>query len=252
MAAIALTDHDTTAGLAACAAGCERAGVRFVPGIELSADPGRPRGTMHILGYFVRHDEPSLLEVTAELHEVRASRNPRIIAALNGLGVDITQEEVEAVANGGVVGRPHIASVLLEKGYVKSIQDAFVKYLGQGGAGYVRKDRLAAERAIDVIHAAGGLAVLAHPVQLRCEEEGELERTVGRLVELGLDGLEAWHSDHAAGLAERYRRLAERFGLIATGGSDYHGSRKAVPLGGQAVDDAVLEQLDEARRLRVG
>ncbi len=256
LGAWALTDHDTTAGLGEAAAASKRLGVKFVPGIELSADPdvletGTSRGTLHVLGYYIEADDPGLAELAVTLRDARAQRNPALIANLNQLGVRIDYDEVLAAAgvqpgsadaDTAIIGRPHVAQVLVDKGYVKSIHDAFQKYLGRGGAAFVRKDRLSAQRAIDAIHAAGGVAVLAHPVQLRLDTD-TLEHTVARLKDLGLDGLETRHSDHGPADVELLDGFAARFTLLTTGGSDYHGARKAIDLGSQRVPMAVYEEL---------
>jgi len=251
--AIALTDHDTTAGVAECADACRKTRVRFAPGIELSADPApvRPgdsagrRGTLHILGLFIRHDHPGLAAIQERLREARAQRNPQIIAKLNDLGVRIDYEEVVAEAGGAIVGRPHIAQVLLKKGYVKSMQDAFARYLGEGAAAYARKDRLRPADAIAAIHDAGGLAMLAHPVQLRCADEAELTHLVVKLKQLGLDGIETRHSDHLGSDVERFEKMAAEMEMLTTGGSDYHGARKSIALGSQRVPLEVYERLAE-------
>ncbi|QNN21052.1 PHP domain-containing protein [Planctomycetales bacterium ZRK34] len=251
LSAIALTDHDTIAGLGAAQASCKAAGVEFVPGIELSTERGRPRGALHMLGYFIDPTSPRLGEVIDVLTEARSTRNPQIIEALNEVGVDITLEEVLDEAGGATVGRPHIAAVLVRKAYAKSIQDAFKRYIGVGGAAYRRKQGIHPAVAIDALHAAGGLAVLAHPVQLRCEDDEDLERTIGSLAKLGLDGLEAWHSDHTPAQVKKYCRIAERYDLLLTGGSDYHGRRKSIQMGKPIVDDQVLAALREAAQRRV-
>lgn len=259
LAAIALTDHDTTAGLEACAAACKNAGVAFVPGIEVSADPSavltsapQPEtepiryGTLHILGYFVRHDDPGLEQIQREMTEAREQRNPAIVDKLRKLGMRIEYEEVLEVAReqgASVIGRPHIAQVLIQKGYVKSVQDAFARYIGQGAAAYVRRDRLDPRRAIDAIHGAGGLAVLAHPVQLKCPDLDHLEHFCTKLRDMGLDGMETRHSDHTAAQVARFEQIAQKLGLLTTGGSDYHGSRKSVSMGGQQVPMSVYEAL---------
>jgi len=252
LSAMALTDHDTTAGLPACAAACAAAKIDFVPGIELSADPssvnGRtePRGTLHILGLFIRHDDAQLQRVQQRLVKAREDRNPQIITNLNKLGVRMTYEEVVDEAQGHIVGRPHIAAVLLRKGYVKSIQDAFARYIGEGAAAYARKDRLRADDAIAAIHNAGGLAILAHPVQLRCASADELAHVVRKLKDIGLDGIETRHCDHRPGDVEQLERLAGQLGLLTSGGSDFHGSRKAIELGSQKVPVTVYEALRAA------
>jgi predicted metal-dependent phosphoesterase TrpH len=263
LAAVALTDHDTTNGLADGAHGCSRAGVAFVPGIEVSADPAvngpadtaERRGTLHILGLFIRPDDPWLEKVQVRMKEARQSRNPAIVEKLRLLGVDIQDDDVLAVADAqgtAILGRPHIAQVLFDKGYVKSIQDAFRQYLGQGAAAYVRRDRLAAEEAIEAIHHAGGLAVMAHPVQMGLREPGLLEHAVARLKDLGLDGIETHHSDHTPALVRQYGDMAKRFNLLTSGGSDFHGSRKDVEMGCANVPIEVYERLKEAAGARSG
>ncbi|MAE65712.1 MAG: hypothetical protein CMJ18_15695 [Phycisphaeraceae bacterium] len=264
LGAIALTDHDTTDGLDLCAEACRTAHVRFVPGIEISADPGPPpgadpdspvrRGTLHILGLFVRGDDPHLGAVQQRMRAARDCRNPAIIDKLVELGVTIEYEEVLELARiegTAILGRPHIAQVLVRKGYVKSVQDAFHRYLGQGAAAYVRRDRLPAAEAIEAVHHAGGLAVLAHPVQLGCRDEQQLTHAVRRLTDLGLDGVETRHSDHTRADTLRFEDLASRFDLLTSGGSDFHGSRKPVELGSQKVPFEVYERLaEEATRRR--
>jgi predicted metal-dependent phosphoesterase TrpH len=245
LGALALTDHDTTAGLADCAAACAMAGVAFVPGIEISADRGKPTGSMHILGYFIDPANPELAAVSAELERARNERAPQIVEKLNALGVEITMAEIIEQTASAMIGRPHIAAVLKRKGYVGSVREAFERYIGQGAPAFVRKDNLPTERAIAAIHAAGGLAVLAHPIQLRCADDAELEQTVRRLADEGLDGLEVYHSDHSPAVAARYGELAAQLGLLVSGGSDYHGEAKSVEIGSQHVPAAVLERLRE-------
>ncbi|MEM9881935.1 MAG: PHP domain-containing protein [Planctomycetota bacterium] len=257
LSCFALTDHDTTAGVAACAAAARRLKIDFVPGVELSANPaldgGEPRGTLHLLGHFVDPDHPRLAEVSARMRRTRAERNPAIITKLNELGVRITDDDLaEAAASSGgasggvaMIGRPHIAQVLIEKGYVRTMHEAFTKYLGRRGAAYVRRDTLDAAEAIDVIHAAGGVVSLAHPVQLGLEDD-VLEHAVSRLGAMGLDGIETRHSDHTPADVRKFNALAERFGLLTAGGSDYHGSRKTVSLNSQRVPRAVADRLREA------
>ena len=262
LSAIALTDHDTTAGLAACGEACEQLRIHFVPGIELSADPTaiklnaeKPKpetqclGTLHILGLFVRADDLELLKIHERLLAARLERNPQIIRNLQALGVKIEYEEVVELAKKlgtEVIGRPHIAQVLVNKRYVKSVQDAFAKYLGEGKAAYARKDTISPSHAIEAIHHAGGLAILAHPIQLRPADSDELDYIVTRLADMGLDGIETRHTDHTPADVERYTRLAHRLGLLTSGGSDYHGNRKSIAMGSQHVPMAVYDSLREA------
>jgi 3',5'-nucleoside bisphosphate phosphatase len=225
LTALALTDHDTIAGLPEAAATAKEVGLEFLTGIEISCEIARP-ATLHMLGYGVDIESPQLKELTGQLIAGRDDRNPRIIRKLNELDVAVTMEEVEQEARGDVVGRPHIAAVMLRKGYVTSIKQAFDKYLATGAAAYFDRDRPNPGRGIELIRQAGGLPVLAHPIQLRTENDGQLERIIKDLADLGLAGMEIIHSDHDAALVEKYNRLADRFGLLKTGGSDFHGSNK--------------------------
>jgi 3',5'-nucleoside bisphosphate phosphatase len=231
LSALALTDHDTVAGVQEAAAAARGAGLDFLPGIEISCEYPYP-GTMHLLGYGVNPASPALRDLTRALLAGRDNRNPKIIAKLQELGIAITMDEVERQAGGKVLGRPHIAAILMRKGYVHSIQQAFDQYLAPGGAAYFDKERLTARQAIGLVLESGGLPVLAHPVQLRAENDGQLERIVKDLMDVGLTGMEVIHSDHDAALVERYTRMADRLHLLKTGGSDFHGkSKKDIELG---------------------
>lgn len=255
LSALALTDHDTVAGVPEAAAQATRLGLDFLPAIEISCEYPHP-GTMHLLGYGVNADSPVLRDLTRTLIAGRDSRNPRIVAKLSELGVAITMDEVRAEAGGKVVGRPHIAAILLRKGYVSSIKQAFDKYLAPGGLAYFDKERLTARQAVKMILDCGGLPVLAHPVQLRTENDAQLERVVKDMMDLGLAGIEVMHSDQDEALTVKYARLADRLHLLKTGGSDFHGkSLKDVELGlarGRRIPrefyQALMEELDARRR----
>ena len=209
---------------------------------------------MHILGYGVDPHSSTLHDLTRQLIEGRDNRNPKIVKKLQELGVAITMEEVEQEAGGDVVGRPHIAAILHRKGYVSSIKDAFNKYLAPGGAAYFDKERLSPRRALEMIIDSGGIPVLAHPIQLRLESDEKIESIMRELIDLGLAGLEVMHSDHTPDLVNKYTALADRFGLLKTGGSDFHGgNKKDIELGyarGQRVPREFLDGLFE--RLRSG
>lgn len=258
LAAIALTDHDTTAGVAACARACRELGVAFVPGIELSTDPRPVRheplpqgrlGTLHILGLFIQHDHPRIDQIHHDMMALREQRNPQIITNLNELGVRITYDEVIELAGEAetkVIGRPHIAQVLVRKGYVKSIADAFNKYIGEGRPAYARKNLLHPADAIATIHAAGGLAVLAHPVQLRCPDDAALSHAIAKLKDMELDAIETRHRDHTPAQIQQYQQLATEYDLFTSGGSDYHGKHKDDQMGSQHVPLKVYEQLKAA------
>ena len=249
----ALTDHDTAAGVKEAANEARKLGLAFVPGIEISVEFPRP-GTMHILGYGIDPDSEGLRELSTWQVGSRNRRNPQIIQKLRDLGVAITLEEIEAIAGSDVIGRPHIAKILLDKGYVSSTKQAFDKYLGQGGAAYVNRERLPARRAFDLIALAGGVAVLAHPVQLATQNDAQLHRIVKDLVDLGLKGIEVIHSDHTPELVEKYTKMAEQYLLLKTGGSDFHGAnKKDIEMGlakGQRIPRQMLDELTKAGQVR--
>jgi hypothetical protein len=225
LSAMSLTDHDTVAGNAEAQAAAEKLGIDFVTGIEISAEFPRP-GTLHVLGYRVDPNNPALKNLTEELLAGRDNRNPRIVAKLNEMGVAVTMEEWQSEAKGAVLGRPQLAAILMRKGYVSSIKQAFDKYIGQGAPAYFDKERLTPRQAVERIRESGGLPILAHPVQLRLENDAQLERQIKDLIDMGLAGIEVIHSDHDAATVEKLIRLADKYKLLKTGGSDFHGSNK--------------------------
>ncbi len=223
---LALTDHDTIAGITEAAAEAKKLEITFIPGIEISAVPPIDNGTLHILGYCIDPQSPALAEMTRNLIDARDDRNPKIIARLRELGIVITMDEAVNYARGGVLGRPHIAALLIRKGIVKTVKQAFDEYLAPGGKAYFDKERLTPRAAISRIRQSGGLPVLAHPVQLRATNHAQLDRVIKDLLDLGLAGIEVIHSDHSQALVDKYTRLADRYGLLKTGGSDFHGGNK--------------------------
>lgn len=251
LTALALTDHDTVAGCEEAADEAKTLGIDFLCGIEISAEFPHP-GTMHILGYGVDPNNPALKNLTETLLAGRDNRNPRIVAKLNEMGVAVTMKEWEDEAKGNVLGRPQLAAILMRKGYVSSIKQAFDKYIGQGAPAYFDKERLTPKQALERIGAAGGIAVLAHPIQLRTENDAQLETVIKNLVDNGLAGLEIIHSDHDAGWVEKISRLADKYGLVKTGGSDFHGSnKKDINLGvanGRRIPRELFDALVERHR----
>lgn len=227
LSAIALTDHDTTAGLAEAASEARRVGVDFLPGIEISATYPRP-GVMHLLGYGFDPDHPAIRQLTDDLQSSRVERNRFLIEQLNAVGVRIDEEELNAVAgNIGVVGRPHFAKLLALKGYVPHPQAAFRHYLGNDGRFRFDRYEPTPAEAISAVHAAGGLVSAAHPMQWRKENFAQLAHELKSLADLGLDAVEVLHSDHRDSLVAELETLADRYGLLKTGGSDYHGGIKS-------------------------
>src|SRR5262245_6699419 len=212
LTALALTDHDTVAGVEEAAREAKKLGIDFIAGIEISAEYPHP-GTMHILGYGVDPNNESLKSLTDTLIAGRDNRNPRIVAKLNELGVRVSMKEWEDEAKGAVLGRPQLAAILMRKGYVSNIKDAFNKYIGQGAPAYFDKERLTPQEAIARIHSAGGLPVLAHPTQLRKENFAQIENEIKNLLDLGLVGIEVIHSDFDGATVEFLTKLADRMKL---------------------------------------
>ena len=219
--AIAITDHDTIEGLEEGLSEGERIGLEVIPGIEISAE--HSPGSMHLLGYFFNIHHPLLKERLAHLQKARAERNPKIVEKLNRLGIKVSYEEVAKVSGGGQVGRPHFAQVLLDKGYVRSFQEAFDRFLKKGAPAYAEKFRFKATEALHFIQEANGVVALAHPKTLGLNGYSELESFLLQLVKDGLKGLEVYYPEHSALEVSHYKTLAERCGLVITGGTDYHG-----------------------------
>jgi predicted metal-dependent phosphoesterase TrpH len=181
---------------------------------------------MHILGFFLDIHHPLLNERLEYLQKARAERNPKMVAKLNQLGIEVTYEEVLKASGGGQVGRPHFANVLLEKKVVKSFQEAFDRFLKKGAPAYVDKLRFTSKEALHFIHEAQGVAVLAHPNTHGVKGSAELEKVILRLVDEGLQGIEVYYPEHSAMEVALYKTLADRYHLLATGGTDYHGIEK--------------------------
>lgn len=222
--AVAITDHDTVAGIQE---GLEAGGqfnIEVIPGVELSAKSDK--GNMHILGYFIDVSANSLQEVLATVQQARAERNPAILSKLVDLGLPVDMEEVKELAGEGQVGRPHIARVMVQKGYVKSVGEAFNKYLKKGGPAYAPKSILEPADAITAIHKGGGVAVLAHPISLEPSGPEELAAIIKKMVDYGIDGIECYYSEYTPQFTELCLSLTQKFALVPTGGSDYHGKAK--------------------------
>jgi len=222
--AIAITDHDTIDGCEEGLSEAERIGFEVIPGIEISAEYSP--GSMHILGFFLDIHHPLLNERLEYLQKARAERNPKMVAKLNQLGMEVTYEEVLKASGGGQVGRPHFANVLLEKKYVRSFQEAFDRFLKKGAPAYVDKLRFTSKEALHFINEAGGMAVLAHPNTLGVNRSSELEKLILQLVDEGLKGIEVYYPEHSAAEVAQYKTLADRHSLLSTGGTDYHGIEK--------------------------
>lgn len=235
LSVIALTDHDTVAGVSEAVAAGETLGVRVIRGVELSAHEDASGKEVHVLGLHVSRVDALEDELMA-LREKRTERARLIVNRLTGIGVPISLEKVLEQSNGGAVGRPHIARALIESGAVVDQREAFDRYLGQGRAAFVPKSQFLIGDAIRMIHAAGGIAIWAHPSHTARRERVE------RLVAQGLDGLEVRHPSHSPDVAAGLEALCDFLGLVPSGGSDWHGPVGDRMLGGQLIPREWLER----------
>ena len=241
LAAIGITDHDSLEGIGPASAAAEKYQLEIVPGMELTAETDNRE--VHILGYYIDWRDKRLQDKLRMLREVRAERARKMVEKLQELGVTISLAEVEKLSGGGAVGRLHLARVILRAGYVRSLEEAFRKYIGDQGPAYIKKYRFTPEEAMKLIVTAGGIPVLAHPSLLGNDE------LIPPLVKDGLRGIEVYCINHNPATSHRYEDLACRYHLIPTGGSDCHGPAKGeVSMGKVKVPYSCLERLKQARK----
>jgi hypothetical protein len=242
---IALTDHDTIEGCPRAAIACQSLGLEFIPGAELTAEID---GTeIHLLGYYLNIQHPRLLTETARFQDVRQNRIREMTKRLNRLGIPLDADAVFALAKCRSPGRPHVGRALVRGGFCSSVDEAFERFLKKDRPAWVPKFKMSAFDGIGLIHAAGGLVVLAHPGLNRVDDQ------IPMLAEAGLDGLECFHTKHAATTAEHYLRMANSLRLLVTGGSDCHGMAKGQPMiGSVRLDDDHVHRLREAQRRTPG
>jgi predicted metal-dependent phosphoesterase TrpH len=223
LSALALTDHDTTAGLPEFLEAAKAQDFDGIPGIELAGRDQRQH-SFHILGLFIQPDHPGLLEITQQILQWRNERNYNIIAKLNQLGLDISLADIEECCDGDVLGRPHIAQALIRKKICRTVKQAFDKIIGRGCEAYVSRQVPTPEECIRVIHAAGGLAIWAHPYSSDSMTNSRCRELAAELKEQGLDGIEAYYSLHRQPQTLEALKIARELNLLVTGGSDFHGS----------------------------
>lgn len=248
---LAVTDHDTIAGLPRAMAEGEQVGVDVLPGIEISCLYGETE--LHILGYFINPDDPRLEPALAQYRASREDRNPRIVQRLQELGCALTYAEVKAAAGTATVGRPHIAQALVRKGYVNSVSEAFDRYLADDAPAYLPRRLPSPAEAIGLLRQIGGIPVLAHPVYTSRLKE-PFEQVCETLKGLGLLGIEALYSSHNRQQTERYRSISRNQGLLVTGGSDFHGEAKPNLLVGTGYGNLAVpsDLLEPMRALAAG
>jgi predicted metal-dependent phosphoesterase TrpH len=220
--ALALSDHDTVEGCARMATACGAEGIEFIPATELTAELDGLE--LHILGYFINTTNAKLLVELARFQQVRQNRIREMVACIQKLNVPLCEEKVFELASCRSPGRPHVARALVQAGLCANLDEAFERFLKKGRPAWVPKFKMSAEQAIELIHHAGGLSVLAHPLLNNCDD------LIPTLAECGLDGLECYHTKHPWAVAEHYEKMAEQSNLLVTGGSDCHGVNKGRPL----------------------
>lgn len=243
LAAIALTDHDTVEGCERAANACKALEIEFIPGTELTAEHND--NEIHILGYFLDTQNEKLLSEIAKFQAVRQKRIYEMVARLNELNVPLRSEDVFALANCRSPGRPHVARALVKAGLCGSLDEAFERFLKKHRPAWVPKAKISALVAIELIHQANGLAIMAHPGLNRSDE------VIPELVESGLDGIECFHTKHSTATSEHYLEIADKFNLLVTGGSDCHGLSKGKPLIGTIkLPYQHVEKLKAARKNR--
>jgi len=236
--AFSVTDHDSLTGFLKVKELLSDDDPELVSGVELSVSIDN--SDMHILAYFVDYENENFNEALLEFQKRRNMRSRLMVQKLNELGVNINFEDVEKLAHGDVIGRPHVAKAIFENRNVDYYEEAFQKYIGDNKPAYIPKENFTLKQAIDLIHQADGLAVLAHPGINNKEEYLDV------LVGLGLDGLEAYHPCHKQSDVDRYIHMAEKHRLVVTGGSDYHGIEgRYGKIGSQNVPYSCLERIKE-------
>jgi predicted metal-dependent phosphoesterase TrpH len=239
LSAIALTDHDTVEGCERAAAACKAVEIEFIAGTELTAE--QDDNEIHILGYFLDTKNEKLLSEIAKFQAVRQERIHEMVRRLNALKVPLKVEDVIALANCRSPGRPHVARALVKAGFCTSLDEAFERFLKKHRPAWVPKARISSQTAIELIHQANGLAVMAHPGLNRTDE------VIPDLVDAGLDGIECFHTKHSTAVSEHYLEIADKYNLLVTGGSDCHGMSKGKPLIGTVkLPYREVEKLKEA------
>jgi len=240
---ISITDHDVVSGFVEAAEYARDKEIEVISGIELSASQSGE--DIHLLGYLFRPDHEPLLETLEKFRRIRYERGKKMVKRLTGLGMKLEYEEVLKAAGEAAVGRPHLAEAMVNNGFVNSYNEAFDRYLGIGGPVYVPKAKLTPAEAINLVHEAGGVAAMAHPVLTNRDD------MIAKMVAAGLDGMEIFHPTHTQATRKRYRHLAERHGLFMTGGSDSHNRKgRYGDIGQEKVPFEYLAQMKEAWQKR--
>lgn len=251
LTAAALTDHDTVSGVGEFIAKCEKYGVEGIPGVEISADYDK---RMHIVGLFTNYKDEVFIKMLSALSDSRGDRNRRMLELCRKNGMDITEEDLLLQKDGAEmsnIGRPHFANAMVKKGYAKNTNEAFEKYIKRGRPCYAKRRAYSPKECINMIHSAGGVAVLAHPISIS-HSRSELSDVFKMLRDEGLDAAECYYSEYTKEFSDMCLELCKETGLLPSGGSDFHGANKpGIPIaqvnGGETVPYSVLEDLKKRR-----
>ncbi len=247
--ALAITDHDTIGGIERATVYAREKDIKFIPGVEFSL--GYSGGSFHLLGLYIDHNNLRLKEILLKLQNARIDRARKIVAELSKHGIDISYDDVEEEIESGAIGKPHIARILIKKGYAKDIPDVFKNYLMKGKPGYVEKENISVEEATDVIYDAGGIPIIAHPASLRYTSIEKFEEMVIKLIDIGIIGIEVYSSMHTMEEVFDFYKIARKYNLLISGGSDYHGDKKKVEIGtyleGKYIPIEVFDEIESYR-----
>lgn len=250
LAAMAITDHDSVDGLEEGMCFSKDKDIELIPGIEFSIE--YTGGSFHLIGLYIDFHNRELIEVTEKLKRLRGERIIMIVEDLNRYGIDISFDEISSLTSGRSVGRPHIARILVEKGYADDINAVFQSYMVKGKPGYVKKEKILVDEAIRIIKQAGGISIIAHPVTLNYKTFDNFEKQIQELIVHGLDGIEVFSSMHTHEEILEFNRIANKYNLIISGGSDFHGDKEkelGIYIDGEPIPHHILDNLEKYRLL---
>ncbi len=243
LSTIALADHDTVEGITEMVDAGSLKGIDVIPAIEFSTF--QSGSEIHILGYYIDYKSQAFLSRIEELFRSRIDRAEKMVKKLNELGIKISYQDVQGIAGDKYIGRPHIAKAMIEAGYIKTMGEAFSnEYIANGGRAYISKESISPAEAIDIIHQAGGIAVMAHPYFINNGNPFECQ-DIKNLVSAGLEGIEVFHSKHDRKTVDYYMNIAKKLDLLITGGSDFHGDNSSIELGSVLLSDKYVFELKE-------
>ena len=222
--ALAITDHDSVGGLERAVKYAAEKNFNFIPGIEFSL--GYSGGSFHLVGLYIDYNNERLHDTVKHLQEFRFDRARRMVEELNSHGINISFDDVRAEMQGTSIGKPHIANVMIKKGYAADMSDVFTNFMTQGKPGYVKKENIPVSEVVSVIKEAGGIPIIAHPASLRFTSQKQFEDMIKNLIDIGVQGIEVYSSMHQMNEVFQFYKIARKFNLLISGGSDFHGDKK--------------------------